>query len=74
MTNLLNFLNTIPTWEQGLGTAIAIIMVGVAAIYMMTGQKGGAAAKIMLVYIGGAVAILYMAIEIINTIRSAVGQ
>lgn len=72
MDSIVNFLNQLPGWMQKIGFALSIVLIGAAAILMMTGQEGSAKSKKWLLYIVMGIGILFMAASIVSTVRGAV--
>lgn len=73
MTNVIAFLQNVPTWEKAIADVLAIIFMIAAALLMMSGDKGAAKSKPWLGYIFVGIGIVFLAPQIVSTIQGAAG-
>ena len=74
LNKITDFLSKIPDNLKTIGFWVAVIMLGGAAIYMMTGQEGSAKSKKWIAYICIGLAVLFFGVEIATSIKNISGN
>lgn len=73
MTNVIAFLQNVPTWEKAVADVLGIIFLVAAALLMMSGEKGAAKSKPWFGYIFVGLGVVFLAPQIVSTIKGAAG-